>query len=80
MNWGDKIFVRSSKNRIKILAALKSEPLSVTDIAKKIDNHRSTVSQQLIRLEKEGFVKCLTPNRANYRVYGITTKGTKYIE
>lgn len=46
----------------------------VTQLAKKVGNHRSTVSQQLIELEKHGFVKCLTPSRKNYRIYGLSGK------
>mgnify|MGYP001571297789 CR=1 len=78
MDWENKIFIKSSKNRIAILSALKPMPLTVTELAKKINNHRSTISQQLLRMEKQGFVKCLTPARVNYRVYGLTPKGNKY--
>ena len=78
MNWEERIFIKSSKNRAAILKALKAEPLTVTELSKKLNNHRSTISQQLLRLEKAGFVKCLTPNRANYRVYEITKKAKNY--
>lgn len=80
MNWEERIFIKSSKNRKAILDSLKAEPLTVTELAKKLNNHRSTVSQQLIRLEKAGFVKCLTPGRANYRVYGLTQKGKEILK
>ena len=80
MHWEDKAFIKSSKNRVQILNTLKAEPLTVTELAKKLDNHRSTVSQQLLRLEKAGFVKCLTPARANYHIYGITKKGKGFVK
>ncbi|MFH0714972.1 MAG: winged helix-turn-helix domain-containing protein [Candidatus Diapherotrites archaeon] len=75
MDWESQGFIRSSKNRTQILKAIKAGPMTVTELAKKVNNHRSTISQQLLRLEKEGFVKCLTPKRTNYRIYGITKKG-----
>lgn len=80
MDWENKAFIKSSKNRTQILEALKAEPLTVTELAKKLNNHRSTISQQLLRLEKAGFVKCLTPTRANYRIYSLTKKGKGFVE
>jgi predicted transcriptional regulator len=78
VNWEDKAFIESSRNRKAILIALKNEPMMVTQLAKKLNNHRSTVSQQLIQLEKHGFVECKTPKRKNYRIYGLTKKGDQF--
>ncbi|MDO8625325.1 MAG: ArsR family transcriptional regulator [Candidatus Diapherotrites archaeon] len=75
MDWDEYVFIKSSKNRSGILSGLKANPLTVTELAKKLDNHRSTISQQLLKLEKRGFVKCLTPSRFNYRLYEVTPKG-----
>lgn len=77
MNWEDKAFIESSRNRKAILNALKNEPMMVTKLAKKLSNHRSTISQQLIQLEKRGFVECKNPKMKNYRIYGLTKKGAE---
>lgn len=80
MNWEEIAFIKSSKNRLSILNALKNKPLTATELSKKLGNHRSTISQQLLQLEKAGFVKCLTPNRANYRLYGLANKGENFLK
>lgn len=63
-----------------ILKVLRNGPLMVTELSKKLGNHRSSVSQQLLKMEKAGFVQCLTPNRVNYRIYGITKKGLDILD
>jgi len=80
MDWHEIIFIKSSKNRKAILKALQKKPMTPTELSKELNNHRSTISQNLIKMEKKKIVECLTPKNKNYRVYGITTKGQKLLK
>ena len=80
MDWYELVFVKSSKNRKAILKALCSSPMTPTELAKKLNNHRSTISQNLIRLAEKKLVECLTPKNKNYRVYRITKRGKEVLE
>ncbi|MFH1663879.1 MAG: winged helix-turn-helix domain-containing protein [archaeon] len=80
MDWHEIIFIKSSKNRRAILKALQKKPMTPTELSKELNNHRSTISQNLIKLEKKKIVECLTPKNKNYRVYCITGKGQKLLK
>jgi len=79
MDWYDIVFVKSSKNKKAILKALLAAPMTPAELAKKLNNHRSTISQNLIELRKRGLVVCLTPKNKNYRLYRITKKGSELL-
>ncbi|MBI4044850.1 MAG: ArsR family transcriptional regulator [Candidatus Diapherotrites archaeon] len=80
MDWYELVYLKSSKNRKHVLKALETNALTPTELAKKLDNHRSTISQVLLDLKDHGFVDCKTPKRHNYRVYSITKKGKEYLK
>ena len=72
-------FVMAGEVRTKILQALSESKKTPTLLANVIRTHQSTTSRALIRLEKEGLVKCLTPKAKLSRIYSITDKGKKVI-
>ncbi len=73
-------YVLSGKIRVKILNALLSVEKTPTILAKEIQTHQSTTSRALADLERQGLVKCLTPNAKLSRLYMVTEKGKKTIE
>ena len=72
--WSVVSFVKRGKIRIEALKRLVS-PKTPTDMAMEIGKHRSAVSRAILDLEKEGLVKCLTPNEKVCRLYMTTKKG-----
>ena len=80
MNWEEKAFIKSSKIRQQILKALLSEEAMPSDLSKKLHISLPQISENILLLEKKGFVTCLTPNRHNYRLYGISEKGKSLLK
>ena len=80
MDWYNIVFVKSSKNKKAILKALLAAPMTPAELAKKLNNHRSTISQNLIEMKKRELVVCLTPKNKNYRLYRITKKGKDVLQ
>lgn len=73
-------YVLAGKIRTKILSALTAIEKTPTLLAQEIKTHQSTTSRALAGLEKQGLVKCLTPNAKLSRLYAITEKGKRVIE
>jgi len=65
--------------RRKVLKALL-KPNSPTELAKKIDIERSTVSRAIQALEEKGLVECLTPDERMGRYYQTTEIGRKVVD
>ncbi len=80
MDWYELVYLKSSKNRKAIIKELNKQSSTPTELSKKLNNHRSTVSQTLLNLKDHGFVECKTPKRHNYRIYSITKKGEQYLK
>ena len=72
-------FVARSKKRITLLRALFA-PKTPTQLAKELNTHRSAISRDLLKLEKRGLAKCLTPNEKVFRLYRISPKGKKILK
>ena len=79
MDWYDLVYLRSGRNRKKVLSELEADTLTPTELAKILNNHRSTISAVLLDLADHGFIECKTPKKHNYRLYGITKKGKQYL-
>ncbi len=62
------------KVRLSILEVL-DRPMTPTQLAHKLKNHRSTMSRTLLEMKKKGLVKCLTPKEKTGRLYVLTKKG-----
>ena len=71
-------FVSRGKIRKQILKNL-IKPKSPTQLSKMIKTHRSTVSRAILILEKNGLVKCLTPDEKMCRFYETTKLGKKIL-
>jgi len=67
-------YVIRGKVRISILNML-DKPMTPTQIASLLKNHRSTISRSLLDMNKKGIVKCLTPKEKTGRLYVSTKKG-----
>jgi len=52
-------------------------PNIATNLAKKIDVHRSSISRALLFLEKNSLVKCVNKDASFGRLYKLTDKGKK---
>lgn len=69
-------FVRRGKLRTAIMESLVV-PNNPTDLAKKLNSHRPTVSQAISELKNKGLVKRLNPKEKNISIYGLTEEGKK---
>ena len=74
--WKLVSFVRRGKLRTQILESLVT-PNNPTDLAKKLNSHRPTVSQAISELKEKGLVKRLNPGEKNLSIYGLTAEGEK---
>ena len=77
--WRKVSFVRRGNLRTRILLSL-SNPNNPTDLAKKLNSHRPTVSNAISELKEKGLVKRLNPNEKNLSIYGLTDEGKKVAE
>ena len=77
--WNLVSFVRRGKLRQKVLQSLVI-PNNPTDLAKKLNSHRPTVSEVISDLKQKGLVKRLNPNEKNISIYGLTSDGKKVLE
>ena len=77
--WKPVSFVRRGKLRTKVLDSLII-PNNPTDLAKKLNSHRPTVSQVISELKEKDLVKRLNPGEKNVSIYGLTVEGKKVVE
>ena len=78
-DWNDISFMLSGKHRQKILKSLGS-PKTPTQIKQETGLHFASASRIINDLEKQGFVKCLTPKKKLFRFYQITEKGKEILK
>lgn len=62
--------------RKKIILEI-NKPYTATEIAKKLNKHRSSVSRTLLDLSKQKLVECLNPEGDRGRHYELTKQGRK---
>jgi DNA-binding MarR family transcriptional regulator len=77
--WDKVSFVRRGRLRTQILESL-IRPNNPTDLAKKLNSHRPTVSQAIAELMTRNLVKRLNPHEKNISIYEITADGIKVIK
>lgn len=70
------IYVKKGKLRKEIILEL-DKPYTATELAKKLDKHRSSVSRTLLDLAEKGLVACLNPEDDRERHYELTNEGRK---
>lgn len=75
-----KGYVSASKYRKNVMATLRGEPETVTEISKKTGIHTSHVSKTLKELREKNLVECINPDRRKGRLYTLTDPGEKVIE
>jgi Mn-dependent DtxR family transcriptional regulator len=85
--WDAVAYVQSSQNRSDVLKILAEQPQTASDVAEQLPMSRQSVSVAIGHMreqsdmgEKYDIVECLTPDRANYRIYGLTDDGEKIAE
>lgn len=69
-------YITRGRTRLEVLENL-GKPMTPTQLAEKISNHRSTVSRTLLDLQKKGLINCITPNEKLGRYYEISKLGKK---
>lgn len=77
--WKLVSFVRRGKLRTAILLSL-TIPNNPTDLARKLNSHRPTVSQAISELKEKGLVERLNSGEKNISIYGLTKKGKLIVE
>lgn len=55
-------------------------PNNPTELAKKLNSHRPTVSQVISELKEKGRVKRLNPHEKNISIYGLTPEGKRVLK
>jgi DNA-binding MarR family transcriptional regulator len=55
-------------------------PNNPTDLAKRLNSHRPTVSQALGEMMRMSLVKRLNPSEKNISIYGLTPEGMKVLQ
>jgi len=69
-------YIYSSSLRRDVIKFLeKNTRARPIEIAKSIGKYQSHISNVLIAFEKEGLVKCITPQKRTWRVYTLTEVG-----
>ena len=76
--WEKVSFVRRGRLRTQILESL-TRPSNPTDLAKKLNSHRPTVSMALGELAGKNLVKRMNPHEKNISIYGLTGEGMKVL-
>lgn len=71
--------VLRSRTKLDILKSLYEER-TPTMIAKRMDTHITSASRSMIKLEKDGLIRCLNSSQPNFRFYRITRKGKRILE
>lgn len=77
--WEKVSFVRRGRLRTQILESL-IQPNNPTDLAKRLNSHRPTVSQAIAELMAHNLVKRLNPHEKNISIYEITADGVKVLK
>lgn len=70
---------RGAKARAKIFKSLE-KPSTPTELAKRLEKHRSSVNEILAILVKNGYAKTLTEKKRKYTLYALTPKGIKTLK
>lgn len=83
-------WVKSSTRKKQVLWELYQNPQFASEIAEKYDVSTKTVMSWFHTLkngrkysndkEHKKLIECLTPNRQNYRLYGLTEEGKHIVE
>ena len=68
------IYIKKGKLRRKIILEL-NKAQTATELAKKLNTHRSSISRTLLNLAKRDLVTCLNPQDDRERYYELTIKG-----
>jgi len=74
-------WVKASDHRQDILTTLQEGPENTTHFKEKWDVATADVPRRYINeLQSRELVKCLTPDRQRYRLYGLTEDGEDLVE
>jgi len=72
--------VKASERKTEILQELAESPCNTTDFAEEWDVTTEAVGHHLKELEDQGLVEVLTPDREQYRLWGLTEIGADVVE
>lgn len=81
--WMKYAHVVSSKNKIKIVRYLITNPSTPTNISRSLNIDISIVSRLLKNMKHEGLVKCLNPDERKGKLFYLTEAGnwvSKHLE
>lgn len=84
--WEAVAYVKSSWKRTEVLKHLAQRPQAASEISSKVDLNTHTISVAIGQMreaskmgENHDIVRCLTPDRSNFRIYGLTEDGEKVV-
>lgn len=69
-----RITSKKKSTDARLLVAL-SHPMTVTQLARRLDRHPDSVSRSVVRLANRRILRCLNPRAQRSRVYGLTING-----
>jgi predicted transcriptional regulator len=74
-------WIKASDHREDILTTLNEGPENTSYFKSKWDIATADVPRRYIKdLQNRGLVKCLTPERERYRLYGLSSEGEQIVE
>jgi len=76
----DLAWVKASDRKATILQELTDSPRNTSEFAEEWDVTTEAVSHHLKQLEDRGLVEVLTPEREQYRLWGVTEAGIDVVE
>ena len=77
--WKEFGYVKSSKNRTKVMKSLDGEVKIPTHIAKDTDILTNHISGILRQLKNHELVECINPEVKKGRLYRLTKKGEEIV-
>ncbi len=78
--WKEFGYVKSSKNRTKVMKSLDGETKIPTQIAKDTEILQNHISSVLKQLREHGLVECINPEARKGRLYRLTGKCEKIVD
>lgn len=75
------LWVISVDRRLVLMEAMKDHTIiKASDIAHETNRSTQNISRALKELENKGLIKCLTPEKATWKKYTLTTTGKKVLK
>lgn len=80
IDWTLVSSIRASDRRTQVLKALNEQPMMNGELADELEISTAWARRQVKWLEERNLVEDLTESKHNYKLYGVTERGTRIVE